>query len=81
MYDKYFVANPITIGSKLPKHKGILFSGATSTTPAVTLHLINNNGGTFTVGLNVNMSPYIFPMQVYSIPSALPTGLTAFHLS
>lgn len=81
MYDKYFVANPITIGSKLPKHKGILFSGATATTPAISLHLVNNNGNTFVASLNVNLSPYIFPMQVYAVPSSLPTGVTAYHLS
>ena len=81
MYDKYFAANPITIGTKIPKHKGILFSGATATTPAITLNLINGLGNTFSGSLTVNESPYIFPMQVFSIASALPAGVTAYYIN
>ena len=81
MYDKYFQANPITIGSKIPKHKGILFSGALAAGVGVTLSLVNGAGTTFNTAITVNSSPFILPMQVYAIPSALPTGLTAFYVN
>lgn len=81
MYDKYFSVNPITIGSKIPKHKGILFSGASATTPAITLNFVNSLGNTFSGSLTVNDSPYIFPLQVFSITSALPAGVTAYYVN
>tara|TARA_R110000868_G_scaffold280048_1_gene540131 strand:- start:865 stop:1104 length:240 start_codon:yes stop_codon:yes gene_type:complete len=79
MYDKYFQANPITIGLKIPKHKGILFSGA-SAGAGVTLCLVSA-GGTFNTVLNFNNTPVFFNIQVNTIPTALPTGLTAFYLN
>lgn len=78
MYDKYFQANPITIGTKIPKHKGILFSGGTSGTPSFNVNFVNTSGITFTASLTINSSPFILPMQVFSIPSTLPTGLTGY---
>jgi len=81
MYDKYFQANPITIGSKIPKHKGILFSGALAAGVGVTLSLVNGTGTTFNAAITVNSTPFILPMQVYAIPTALPSGLTAFYVN
>lgn len=82
MYDKYSTANPLTIGSKISKHKAILFSGATAISPTINVHLIQGGcGATFTASLLINSSPYIFPMEVYAIPSALPTGVTAYYLN
>ena len=82
MYDKYSQANSFSLGSsKLPKHKGILFTGAnSSTTAASTLHVVNINGSTAALSLIVNQSPYILPMQVYAV-TALATGVTAWYLN
>lgn len=81
MYDKYFQANQFSLGStKLPKHKGILFSGGTASTAASTIHVVNNAGATATLGLVVNQSPYILPMQVYAV-TALATGVTAWYIT
>jgi len=81
MYDKYFQATPITIGSKIPKHKGILFSGGTAGTPSFNVSMATSPGGTFSAALSVNQSPYIFPFQVLTIPSTLPTGMTAYYIN
>lgn len=81
MYDKYFSATPLTLGStKLPKHKGILFSGGTAGGPSATLHLLNTSGNTISASITVNSSPYFFPMEVYAVPT-LSTGLTAFYVN
>lgn len=78
MYDKYFQANPITTGSKIPKHKGILISANASTN--ISLNLVNVNGNTFAAGITFAAGPTIFPMQVHSI-STIPAGVTAFYLN
>ena len=80
MYDKYFQANPITVGSKIPKHKGILFSGGTADTVSSTIHLVKVDGATAALGLVVNQSPYILPMQVYTV-TALAPGVTAWYIN
>jgi hypothetical protein len=83
MYDKYFTANQFSLGSsRLPKHKGILFSGGTATTGSSTIHVLNNGptGATASIGLVINQSPYILPMQVYAIPT-LAGGVTAMYIS
>ncbi len=80
MYDKYFQANPITIGSRIPKHKGILFSGGTAGTVSSTIHLVKVDGATAALGLVVNQSPYILPMQVYTV-TALAPGVTAWYIN
>jgi hypothetical protein len=83
MYDKYFQATPITIGSnsKIPKHKGLLISGAVSAGTGITLSLVNGSGGTFNTAVTFNTTPNFFPMQVYAIPFALPSGVTAFYVN
>jgi len=81
MYDKYFQASPITIGSRIPKHKGLLISGALAAGAGVTLSLVNGAGTTFNTAITVNSTPFILPMQVYAVPFALPTGLTAFYVN
>jgi hypothetical protein len=81
MYDKYFQANPITIGSKIPKHKGILFSGALAAGAGVTLSFFTRDGSTFNTAITVNSTPFILPIELYAIPAALPTGLTAFYVN
>lgn len=81
MYDKYFQANPITIGSRIPKHKGILFSGGTPTTSTTsTIHVIEPDGSTGAFTLLVNQSPYIFPLQVHTI-ATLASGMTAWYIN
>ncbi len=80
MYDKYFQANPITIGSRIPKHKGILFSGGTAGTVSSTIHLVKVDGATAALGLVVNQIPYILPMQVYTV-TALAPGVTAWYIN
>ena len=81
MYDKYFQANQFSLGStKLPKHKGILFSGGTAGTASSTIHVVTTPGATAALGLVVNQSPYILPMQVYAVPT-LATGVTAWYIN
>ena len=81
MYDKYFQANQFSLGStKLPKHKGILFSGGTAGTVSSTIHLVKVDGATAALGLVVNQSPYILPMQVYAV-TTLPAGITAWYIT
>ena len=81
MYDKYFQANQFSLGSsKLPKHKGILFSGGTAGTLSSTIHVVNNAGATAALGLVVNQSPYILPMQVYAV-TTLAGGVTAWYIT
>ena len=81
MYDKYFQANPITIGSRIPKHKGLLISGITGAGAGITFSLVNGTGTTFNTAITINSTPYILPLQVYAIPFALPTGATAFYVN
>lgn len=81
MYDKYFQANPITIGSIIPRHKGILFSGATAAGVGVTLSLMSRTGQTFNTPIRFDNTPNFFPMEVHSIPVALPAGITAFYIN
>jgi hypothetical protein len=81
MYDKYAQANQFSLGSsKLPKHKGILFTGATASTAASTLHVVKIDGSTASLSLVVNQSPYILPMQVYAV-TALAGGVTAWYIN
>jgi len=81
MYDKYFQATQFSLGSsKLPKHKGILFSGGVAGTTSSTIHVIKNDGSTAAMGIVVNQSPYILPMQVYAI-TTLASGLTAAYIN
>ena len=81
MYDKYFQANQFSLGStKLPKHKGILFSGGTAGTASSTIHVVTTPGATAALGLVVNQSPYILPMQVYAV-TALAGGMTAWYIN
>jgi len=83
MYDKYFQANPITIGSKIPKHKGILVTGQAGIGQiGITMTFVNNSGSTFNTLMTFqNNHTSILPMQVYAIPSAPPTGCTAFYIT
>ena len=83
MYDKYFQANPITIGSKIPKHKGIICAGAFGLgNNGVTMTFVNSSGNTFNTQLFFSANTTnIIPMQVYALPNALPTGCTAFYVN
>ena len=78
MYDKYFQATPITTGSKIPKHKGILLSGGAAGV-TFSAQLVNATGATFNAVLTVNNTPYILPMQVYAVNAF--NGLTGFYLN
>jgi hypothetical protein len=78
MYDKYFQANSITTGSKIPKHKGILLSGGAAGV-TFSVQLLNQSGTTFNSTLTVSASPYILPIQVYAVNAF--NGLTGFYLN
>jgi hypothetical protein len=78
MYDKYFQATPITTGSKIPKHKGILLSGGAAGV-TLSVQLVNANGATFNSVLTVNNTPQILPLQVYAVNTF--NGLTGFYLN
>lgn len=78
MYDKYFQANPITTGSKIPKHKGILLSGGAAGI-TFSAQFVNAGGNTFNATLTVATTPYILPMQVYAVNAF--NGLTGFYLN
>lgn len=80
MYDKYYQAQTFTVNTRLPKHKGILFSGATAgTNTSIPVNFING-GGTLGATLSISLSPYILPMQLYSVLS-LPSGMTAWCIN
>jgi hypothetical protein len=82
MYDKYSKATPITIGSKIPSHKGILFSNNTTTNHGVTMHFYRGTGGTFSTALTVSASSsMVLPIEVHTIPTALQAGVTAFYVN
>lgn len=78
MYDKYFQANPITTGSKLPKHKGLLVSGG-ATGVTMSVQFVNYAGTTFNSVLTVTSSPYILNMQVYAVNTF--NGMTGFYIN
>jgi hypothetical protein len=81
MYDKYFVANSFTLSAaKLPKHKGLMFSGATAGTGAATLHVFTSAGVTAAASVIISSSPFILPIQVSAV-TTLPTGVTAWYLN
>jgi hypothetical protein len=81
MYDKYSKATPITIGSKIPSHKGILFSNS-GNAAGVTTHFYRGTGGTFSTLVTVAASgAMILPVEVHTLPSALPVGITAFYVN
>ena len=78
MYDKYSQANPITIGSKIPKHKGLLISGG-AVGVTMSVQFVNSAGATLTSILTVNNTPYILPMQVYAVNTL--NGMTGFYVN
>ena len=80
MYDKYFTATPFTVGTKIPKHKGILLAGATAGGTKCTFHFVNTNGSTFSSTIDISQTPYILPMQIYTMPS-MASGMTAYYLN
>lgn len=80
MYDKYSSLNSFAVGTgtKLPKHKGFLFS---SNSPAgATFYMLNDGGSTFTMGISFASGMNILPIQAWSV-QALSTGLTGFYLN
>jgi hypothetical protein len=83
MYDKYSKAAPITTGSKIPTHKGILFSNSNSGSPSgVTMHFYRATGGTFSTLIQIAPSgSMLLPIEVHTLPNALPSGVTAFYLN
>ena len=81
MYDKYSKAALITIGSQIPKSsKGILVSNGT-TVSGITVYFYQNGGTTFQGTLNFPANTTtVVPVEIHTIPSALPAGATAFYL-
>jgi hypothetical protein len=81
MYDKYAKVSPITIGSKIPQHKGILISNSGSLT-GLTMHFYRGSGGTFSTAVQIAGSgTMLLPVEVHTLPNALPSGVTAFYLN
>jgi hypothetical protein len=83
MYDKYFTATSFaTTGTKLIKHKGILFANTSGTAGlTATLQLFNTSGSTSNVIVPVPAnSTEILPIQAYSV-SSIASGLTAWLLN
>lgn len=79
MYDKYFQATPITIGSKIPKHKGLLISGATLAGITMSVQFVNGSGNTFNTNLTFTNSPELLPFQIYAVNAF--NGLTGFYVN
>lgn len=80
MYDKYFLVNRLTTGTVLPKHKGLLIGGATAGGTKFTANFVSSGGVTMSATFDISQSPYILPIQVYSV-GTLPAGLTAYYLN
>lgn len=78
MYDKYFQATPITVGSRIPKHKGLLISGGAAGV-TMSVQFVTSAGATLTSVLTVNNTPYILPFQVYAVNTF--NGLTGFYVN
>ena len=80
MYDKYSKAAPITVGTQLPKgSKGLLVSA--SSAGGITMHFYQNGGTTFQATMHfLANTTTVFPVEVHTLPTALPTGITAFYL-
>jgi hypothetical protein len=78
MYDKYSQANPITIGSKIPKHKGLLISGGAAGV-TMSVQFVTLSGATLTSVLTVTTSPTILPIQVYAVNTL--NGMTGFYVN
>lgn len=82
MYDQYLNLNPITTGTVLPKHKGIMVS-VSSGTVGITFDFYRGTvtGQTFRSLLYFTAGTSVLPAQVYSVPNALASGSTAFYLT
>ena len=81
MYDKYSKLNGITIGSKIPTHKGVLLTNTSGTPAGVTMHFYKTTGGTHSGLVYVAGGFEILPIEVHTIPQNFPTGVTGFYLT
>jgi hypothetical protein len=80
MYDKYNSLTPLpAAGTRIPKHKGILISS--HTTGFVRFDYLNVTGNTFTTGLTLTSGISILPVEVYSLNTSLPAGVTAYYMN
>ena len=80
MYNTYLTGSTfIANGSKLPKHKGIVFN-TNSAVGGFTGYLVNSTGVTMQAGFFLPAGPSIFPIQFYGIAS-LATGVTGYLLT
>jgi hypothetical protein len=78
MYDKYQTGNTFATGAtKLPKHKGFLFTGAAV---GATFYFINDQGNTFSMGITFPAGVTILPVGAYSVLS-MGAGLTGLMLN
>jgi hypothetical protein len=80
MYDKYNSVTNFTVNTTLPKHKGILISGASGSI-SCTIYVAGQTFG-LTAGISVNYPPgtNILPIQVQSV-NTIGAGMTAFYLN
>jgi hypothetical protein len=81
MYDKYSTGNTFATGStRLPKHKGFLFTHSNSAGLSAAFYFVNDQGNTFAMGLTFGLGVTILPMEAYSVVG-MATGLTGLRLN
>jgi len=80
MYDKYNSLTPLpAAGTRIPKHKGILISSDSN--GFVRFNYLNVTGNTFTTGLTLSSGISILPVEVHSLNTSLPAGVTAYYIN
>lgn len=80
MYDKYNSVTNFALNTVLPKHKGILITGASGAV-SFTVYVAGQTFG-LTAGISCQYpaGTDIFPVQVQSVNS-LGAGMTAFYVN
>jgi hypothetical protein len=81
MYDKYFIVNPINLGSSIPKHKGLLVNCTNFAGSNITLHVKNSSGNTFSIVRAIPAGFSILDNQAYAVPTGLLSGVTVFYVN
>lgn len=76
MYDKYNSLIPFSVGSKLPKHKGIVISGSGA---SLVTEVFNHNGTTGAATFAIQTGVTILPIQFYAVTNL--NGLTGWLLN
>ena len=82
MYDKYSSASQFSVnGSKLPKHKGLLFINSSKANSTATMQIVNANGSTGNIAFQILQETTNFlPIEAYA-GVTLGTGVTGWLLN